>query len=524
MVESGDLLVPKFQGAPFFDKPIFAYWLMAGAFEVLGPSAGAARLVSVLAALGVVLATAWLGRQLFAPRVAVAGAAVLATTLTFVSFGRLAMSDMLLTLFTTTAVAIGVRIVKGAEEPVPMRLGLALGAALGLGFATKGPVAWLMAGIPILLPAWPRRRAVFASPFALAAGGIALVLLSFGWFAALYARLGAEPLAYFFLKENLERFAGEAYDVGRPFWYYPPAYLLTGLPWSLFLVPALWRARGDDGARLLASWIGLALIPLSVSRGKLDYYLLPLYPAIALLVGRWLTVVPWSRFDRVWTRASLVVLGAAAGALVFVPDRLDPSFLPSPAACQALATIGAAAALVCFSLAVRPSPGRVLWALAGTAGALGLLLASAFLPAFRDAQPNQALAEDVRRERAHEPRARVVACSDPARVERDVLFEARVTVERRCDLWDVAPSDTPFLLLLRPEEHASLSAIPGFREVARYRYLEAATLTLSGFLSPRPPALVILAANFGTRDPVAESRRKKKRKQELRAESEPDSD
>jgi hypothetical protein len=111
-----------------------------------------------------------------------------------------------------------------------------------------------------------------------------------------------------------------------------------------------------------------------------------------------------------------------------------------------------------------------------------------------------------------------VACTDPARVERDVLFLARVTVERRCDLWSVAPSRVPFLFLLRPEEEGSLQAIPGFREVARYRYLPAATLTLSGFLDPRPVGLVVLGANFATDDPVAETRRKKQRKQELRGE------
>ena len=148
------------------------------------------------------------------------------------------------------------------------------------------------------------------------------------------------------------------------------------------------------------------------------------------------------------------------------------------------------------------------------------MLVTAFLPAFRAAQPNRALAEDVRRERSYRPDARVVACVDPARVERDVLFEARVTVERRCDLWNVAPSNEPFLFLLRPEERESLERIPGFREVTHYRYLPAATLTLSGFLEPREPRLVVLGANFATGDPVAEARRKKLRKQEFRQEYE----
>jgi hypothetical protein len=378
-----------------------------------------------------------------------------------------------------------------------------------------------MAGIPIFLMGWRRRREPWpVAASALVLGLLALLVVAGGWFVAVYARLGGEPLVYFFLRENLERFAGEAYDVGRPFWYYPPAYLLTGLPWSLLLLPALLRVRRDDASLLLAAWIGIALVPLSLSRGKLDYYLLPLYPAFALLVGRWLTTVAWSGVDRLLARVGLVLSALGLGAIAMLPERFDTAWLPSPALCSLFVGVALAAALACLAVALRPRPFRVLVTLAGGTGALGILLVSAFLPAFRAAQPNLVLAEDVRRERSYVPEARVVACTDPARVERDVLFEARVRVERRCDLWNVAPSREPFLFLLRPEERASLERIPGFREVAHYRYLPAATLTLSGFLEPREPRLVVLAANFATTDPLAELRRKKLRKQEFRDEYE----
>ena len=107
MAESGDWLVPRYQGEPFFDKPALAYWAMAAAFRLLGPEPAAARLVSVLAALGVVAATVSLGRRLFDPRTALAAGACLSTTLAFLSFGRIAMSDMLLCFFTTLGAALG---------------------------------------------------------------------------------------------------------------------------------------------------------------------------------------------------------------------------------------------------------------------------------------------------------------------------------------------------------------------------------------------------------------------------------
>ena len=211
---------------------------------------------------------------------------------------------------------------------------------------------------------------------------------------------------------------------------------------------------------------------------------------------------------------------AGLGALALLPGRFDAGWLPSPAACQLLVAVAVIAALASLAAAMRPSPRRLFVTLATSSAAMGLILATFFLPAFRAGQPNTALAEDIRRESQFRPEVRVVACDDPARVERDVLFEARVTVERRCDLWNVSPSFQPFLFVLRPEEQASLEAIPGFHEVARYRYLPAATLTLSGLLEPKPAGVMVLGANFATGDPVAEARRKKQRKQELREEDE----
>jgi len=114
----------------------------------------------------------------------------------------------------------------------------------------------------------------------------------------------------------------------------------------------------------------------------------------------------------------------------------------------------------------------------------------------------------------------VVVCGDEARVQRDVLFHARLPVQEHCDLWAVAVSRQPFLLLLRPSERASLSAIDGLREVATYRYLPATALTLRGLREGAGPQELTLVANFQTADPVAETKRKRDRKRALRANGE----
>jgi 4-amino-4-deoxy-L-arabinose transferase-like glycosyltransferase len=510
MVESGDWLVPIYRGEPFFDKPALTYWLMALSMLWLGPFAGAARLIPALAALAVVLATLDLGRLLFDRRTAVFGGSLLASTLAFVLFGRVAMSDMLLTLWSTLAVTLALR----ALGPRPRAWAVpALGAVLGLGFQTKGPVALLLPGFAILLLLWTRRRdRLTLTPTGVALGTLLFAVIGLGWFALVYRRLGFGPLVHFFFRENLQRFAGETYDSGRPLWFYPVTYMAEGLPWSLFLPLALWRLlpNREPGSRFLAAWVGLMLIPLSLSNGKIDYYLLPAYPALSLLVGRLFVAVPWGRLERAWVGVALVLAALGLGLVASFPLPFPAEWLPVPAAQTLLRVVAGALALACLGVAAaRPRPLPVAFVLAASAGLVFLLLTTFFLPAFVKSQPNPAIAADVSREVFWRPDARLLLCEDPSRAQRDILFHARVAVEQRCDLWPLAASRDPYLMLLRPEERASFRSIPGYREVSVHRYLPATALTFDGLAGRPEPGEMVLAANYATADPEAERKRKK---------------
>src|SRR5262249_22369756 len=212
MAESGDWLVPRYQGNEFYDKPALTYWLMAASFRVFGFPLAAGRLVSIAAALGLLAATAWLGRLLLDARAALLGALALATTLLVLSFARVAMSDMLLALWCTLAMALGVAAVRAERATLALA---GLGAALGLGFLTKGPIAVLLPGLGLVLLATRREDRLRPPARGLVLAAAAFAVTGLTWFAALARHEGLGPLAYFFLRENLERFAGETYDAGR---------------------------------------------------------------------------------------------------------------------------------------------------------------------------------------------------------------------------------------------------------------------------------------------------------------------
>jgi 4-amino-4-deoxy-L-arabinose transferase-like glycosyltransferase len=516
MVESGDWLVPRYQGQEFFDKPALTYWLMATSFRVFGFTLAAGRLVSALAALASVVATAWLGRRLLGAREGAAGALVFGTTLLVLAFGRVAMSDMLLTLSCTLAVAIGVSAMDA--HGLTAARAVALGTTLGLGFLTKGPVALVFAGFGLLLLMLRgmdgRRLEVGRRPAVVAAA--AFVVSGLGWFVAVAWRLGTAPLAYFFFRENLERFAGATYDAARSPFYYLGTYLGAGLPWSLLFPLAAWRQRRRCAFLLL--WMGLMAVPLSLSRGKIDYYLLPLLPAAALVVGAHLSAA-WVRLDRTWARVALLVFALITLAPMWMASRLPTDWQPGWEGQKGLVLIGSAVALAAALAATRPTPGRLTQVFTAGTVATFALGAGVFLPAFRAAQPNAEVVDDVRRERAFRPDAGVVVCGDPARVARDLLFEARVVAQERCDVWDPASSHRPFLLLVGPEQRRSLEAVPGIRDVDSYRCVPAASLSLRAVAQGLREERFVLLANYATDDPVAEIKRRQDRKRALRQEA-----
>jgi 4-amino-4-deoxy-L-arabinose transferase len=500
MVERADWLVPYFRGEPFFDKPILTYWFMALPMRIFGPSESTARWTSAAAAILVILVTVWLGQILWRDRrSALVGGCILLTTIPFLTFGRTAMSDMPMTLFIGLSFTAAVAFYSQALSPTAAIL--LLGAALGLGFLIKGPVAVLIPilGLPYLM--WHRRAQRPALSLRALGGSVALfLLLGFGWWAVIYFTLGSGPLEHFFIRENLSRFSGAAHDIGRPFWFYAVTYLGQAAPWSLFLPVAAYhflRTRADLNSRILLAWILLVGALLSASRGKLDYYLLPLYPPAALLIGRYLCVATWGRAERGLASFALVVAGLASFglplAMVQLPDGWRPSgmeFLADTLVLMACGVISAVAA-------ARPAPMRVTTSLAAVLFMLLFVVNVSVLPAFYAGQPNGRLQQAVENERSKQSELAVAARGDPLQFHRELLFESRMVLQETDDLRSLAISGKPYLFLVSADEADSLR-LPGIREVGSYSYLPSSALTFRGVFKRITPSTMTLLANFGS--------------------------
>jgi hypothetical protein len=194
--------------------------------------------------------------------------------------------------------------------------------------------------------------------------------------------------------------------------------------------------------------------------------------------------------------------------LALVP-RIPDGWLPGVASRGLLVAVLVAGAVALLAVAARPAAARATAVLASVVAATWLALVALFLAAFVAAQPNRAIVADVARERSYRPDLRMAFCSDPTRVRRDVLLHVRLAAFAECDLWSLAGSREPFLLLATPAQDASFRADPRYREVARYRFLPASALTLGGLFSIREPGEIVLGANFRTADPVADRKRRR---------------
>lgn len=285
MVERGDWTVPRLLGEPFRDKPILYFWMQAASLAAFGPSEFAVRLPGMVLAFAAMLATFWLGRTLFGHPAGAWGAVAYGTMLLPFAVSLAPLHDLVMVPLVALAFGAFWRLhharTSGARAAWTLAAGVVLGLSIlgkgltGVGLVGVGMVAWM---------AWTRTWSL-----ALVAGAaVALVigaLIAWPWYAAMEQ---ASPgyLTYFFLQRHVEGVAGDTQrHAGRPFWYYLPILVAGAWPW---IVDVVRRPFGTATAadRLLWAWLVADVLLLSAAGSKLATYVLPTFPALALLAGR----------------------------------------------------------------------------------------------------------------------------------------------------------------------------------------------------------------------------------------------
>jgi 4-amino-4-deoxy-L-arabinose transferase-like glycosyltransferase len=294
MLLSGDWVVPYFNYHLREDKPALLYWCQLAAYYSFGVNEFSARFPSALAALLAALAAYELGRAMFSPLVGLLAGVALPTSLLFCAAGHFANPDALLTLSLTLAYAFFWAWYRGYRWAA-----LPAGLSLGLGIMAKGPVALVLPTVVwTLFMLWQGRYWKLWRPgFLLGIGSWFFVAAP--WYIWVTVETHGAWLLGFWFNHNQGRFLAPMESHGGPIIYYLPVLLIGLAPWSLFLIQALIDAvrgcvqsgEGDaalrqrDAQRYLLVWAGVYVAFFSCAATKLPNYVLPVYPALLVLIA-----------------------------------------------------------------------------------------------------------------------------------------------------------------------------------------------------------------------------------------------
>jgi 4-amino-4-deoxy-L-arabinose transferase-like glycosyltransferase len=316
---SGKWLYPTLADQPYLNKPPLMHLLIASSYRISGISEWASRLPgAILTAVSVPLLYG-IGREIFKSHTpAVYSALVYLTWLPVARHGRLAMLDGAVLCFSMLMIWCVLR------SRRDLRYCLGIGIGLASIWLAKGMMGLLLGAIAIGFLAWDTPRLITSGYLW---GGLLLGMMPVGaWYVAQWLHYGQEFLSIGIFGQSLQRIWTPVENHKGPPWYYLLEILKYGWPWLLFLpggVKIAWENRNLSWAKLALVWGGGYLAAISLMSTKLPWYVLPIYPALALMVGAKLYEVgnnsPRSQlYPRTWIWG-LGLLGsiALAGSLYF---------------------------------------------------------------------------------------------------------------------------------------------------------------------------------------------------------------
>jgi 4-amino-4-deoxy-L-arabinose transferase-like glycosyltransferase len=289
MKETGNWILPHLNGEVYAEKPPLSFWLVnLSTFFVGENNALTNRLPSALAGLITLIVTFLLGEKLFGLRAGFLSAMILATCVLFPHLSRWMMLDSLFTLFFLLALF---SFYLGYEKEERRRKNYLLGGLFtGLAILTKGPVAYLTLPIFLIFSGFQKKMRRFWCRDLLLGFLLSVMVVLIWWIPACWVG-GKAYIHWILLKQAVGTYVeGGRHFHAEPVYFYFFRFPLEFFPWFVFLPTAfILGLRKKFGKRkeflFLSIWFFFIFLFFTLSRGKKDNYLLPLYPAAGLMVG-----------------------------------------------------------------------------------------------------------------------------------------------------------------------------------------------------------------------------------------------
>jgi 4-amino-4-deoxy-L-arabinose transferase-like glycosyltransferase len=324
MLGSGDWLVPRLDGLPYFHKPPLFYWITAASLGLFGPSQWAARMAPLLGAIAAMVSLYLFMRRWQGDAEARASLLALATQPLFFIGGQFANLDMLVAGCITAAVLAFAHAALSEEAGNRSRGALAAGYAfVALGLLAKGLIGIVLPALVIGSWLLLRRQWRVLGRLLWAPGIVLFLAIGAPWFVAMQQHFPGFA-HYFFVVQHFARYAQGGFNNQQPFWFLAVVLAVLALPWSAWLLSRHARRADAVRARPLVQlgwlWLGLVLLFFSLPSSKLIGYILPATPPLALLVAQAFAAQAASVRARRWwsvgavTAVSACVIGVTVAA------------------------------------------------------------------------------------------------------------------------------------------------------------------------------------------------------------------
>lgn len=354
MVESGDFVTPRLNGVKYFEKPPLVYWLTSASLKNFGVNEWALRFWPAIFALFGCLATYLFGRRFYDRQTGIASSLILATSLLYYAHSRILILDMPVSALLTGSLFsfFAALFEKNKNRKRLLLAGFFILSAGAL--MTKGLLGIALPGCIILLWSLFYKRWE-ALKYAFSPWGILLFLaLALPWHILASLR-NPEFFDFYIIHEQILRFLTTVHKRSQPFWFFIPIIILGLFPWVSFLTKAAketyYTIKTKSETYLtdafLVIWIVFIFLFFSASSSKLIPYIVPVFPAFALLLGRTISKA-WSNNDvtahtlsiRLFQGLALLLIIAAPIAL-YIEKKLDnPLITPYAAATIGILLIG----------------------------------------------------------------------------------------------------------------------------------------------------------------------------------------
>ena len=329
--------VPYIFGQPQFEKPILIYWLLRAAFLVFGMTAFAARFFpAVFAAIGVIALYFLAMRGFGDRRAALASALCLMSSGLYLGLGRTVFTDMVFSVLILLALASFFRGYSSGKGKGTAAILFFL--FCGLATLAKGPLGLILPlATAALFLAWRRERPSF-SGISLLAGVAVFCAVCLPWYIFITGKYGSSFIHEFFYNDHIRRLFFAEHSKNDKWFFYPATMIGLSFPWCFFLAAALWRLFRPRHKlvplqHLALSWIAVTFIVFEPAHSKLVSYILPVFPALALVCGGYIgglmrkkSGIAAASTGLFWATWSVLVLLAAVIAIaVHKVKLLEPS-------------------------------------------------------------------------------------------------------------------------------------------------------------------------------------------------------